>query len=185
MYTFFPYSAEQCEAFVPIVYDYFENGTFTQNLPIFPDKFANLFRCPIKVATYNFPPFMMLTERSNDTYIDGIEGVVLRVISQRLNFTTIVVPSSLNILNKYSNATNTTEIKRKYKQSMELVKGNCLILEIPTVSSNWNSQMGFQGRRWNGKCDFGCYNCGCNSSRKVWNDSSIFLWIIVVRHTEW
>lgn len=136
MYTFFPYSAEQCEAFVPIVYDYFENGTFTQNLPIFPDKFANLFRCPIKVATYNFPPFMMLTERSNDTYIDGIEGVVLRVISQRLNFTTIVVPSSLNILNKYSNATNTTEIKRKYKQSMELVKGNFLILEIPTVSSN-------------------------------------------------
>lgn len=135
LYTFFPYTAEHCEAFKPIVYDYFENGTFIRNLPIFPDKFANLFRCPLKIATYNFPPFVMLTERSNDTYIDGIEGVVLRVMSQRLNFTTIVVPSSLNILNKFSNATNTKEIKRPYKQSMELVRGKLLILKFSTVSS--------------------------------------------------
>lgn len=77
MYTFFPYTPEHCERVEPIVYDYFENGQFQRNAAIFPEKFGNLFRCPIKTATYNFPPYVMLTERSNDTYIDGIEGVVL------------------------------------------------------------------------------------------------------------
>lgn len=124
MYTFFPYTSEHCERVSPIVYDHFENGTFVLNAPIFPEKFGNLFRCPLKIATYNFPPFVTLTERSNDTYIDGIEGVVLRVISQRLNFTTIVIPSSLNILNKISNTTGVTEIKRPYKRSLDLVQNN-------------------------------------------------------------
>lgn len=122
MYTFFPYTPTYCEHVEPIVIDHFENGTFVRNASIFPAKFNNMFRCPLKIATYNFPPFVMLTERSNDTYIDGIEGVVLRVISQRLNFTTIVIPSSLNALNKISNTINVTEIKRSYKRSLELVK---------------------------------------------------------------
>lgn len=122
MYTFFPYTAEHCEHVEPIVYDQFENGIFARNAPIFPAKFDNLFRCPLKIATYNYPPYVMLTERSNDTYIDGIEGVVIRVISQRMNFTTIVIPSSLNILNKISNTSNAVEIKRPYKRSLEMVK---------------------------------------------------------------
>lgn len=121
MYTYFPYTREHCEKVKPIVYDYFENGTFVRNATIFPEKFGNLFRCPLKIATYNYPPYVMLTERSNDTYIDGIEGVILRVISQRLNFTTLIVPSSLNILNKISNTTNAVEIKRPFKRSLELV----------------------------------------------------------------
>lgn len=123
MYTFYPYTAEQCEGVKPIVYDTFENGSFiSPDKPIFPNKFENFFRCPLKIATYQFPPLMMLTERSNDTYIDGIEGVIIRVMSQRLNFTTIVVPSSFNVLNKISSTTNTTQIKHEYKQSLELVR---------------------------------------------------------------
>lgn len=78
---------------------------------------------------------IFITERSNDTYIDGIEGVILRVISQRLNFTTILVPSSVNMLNKISNATNVTEIKPTHKRSMELVKEKSVKLEFPPVSS--------------------------------------------------
>lgn len=121
MYTFFPYTREHCERSNAIVYDYFENGKFVRNASIFPEKFGNLFRCPLKIATYSYPPYIMLPERSNDTYIDGIEGVVLRVISQRLNFTTIIIPSSLNILNKIANTANTTEIKRSHKRSLDLV----------------------------------------------------------------
>lgn len=121
MYTFFPFTPEHCERVKPIVYNYFENGTFVLNLPVFPEKFNNLYRCSLKIATYHYPPFIMLTHRSNDTYIDGIEGVVLRVISQKLNFTTIVIPSSLNILNKISNTSNASEIKRPYKRSLELI----------------------------------------------------------------
>lgn len=126
MYTFFPFTSEHCEHVKPIVYDHFENGTFVRNASIFPEKFGNLFRCVLKIATYNFPPYVMLTKRSNDTYIDGIEGVILRVISQKLNFTTIFIPSSLNILNKISNTTNATEIKRPYKRSLDLVKNNII-----------------------------------------------------------
>lgn len=136
MYTFYPYTPEHCERVKPIVYDQFENETFVLNAAIFPEKFGNLYRCPLKIATYNFPPFVMLTERSNDTYIDGIEGVVLRVISQRLNFTTIVIPSSFNILNKISNTTNATEIKRPYKRSLELVKMKLSISASKTLFLN-------------------------------------------------
>lgn len=122
LYTFFPYTVEHCGSVEPIVYDYFENGTFALNASIFPNKMENLFECPLIVSTYNFPPLVILKEQSNDTfYIDGIEGTVLRVIAKRLNFTPVVAMSSTNILNKISNGTNATELKRPFPRSLDLV----------------------------------------------------------------
>lgn len=71
---------------------------FEFNRPFFPHKCSNLFNCPIRVATFPFPPFMHLSQRPRkdnenitETYFDGIEGIVVRVLSQRLHFTPILV----------------------------------------------------------------------------------------------
>lgn len=123
LYTYFPYTATHCGSVEPIVHDYFENGTFALNASIFPNKMENLFECPLIVSTYNFPPLVILKEQSNGTfYIDGIEGTVLRVIANRLNFTPVVAMSSTNILNKISNTTNATELKKPFPRSLDLVK---------------------------------------------------------------
>lgn len=122
LYTFFPYTPEHCESVEPLVHDRFENGTFAYNASIFPEKMDNLFQCPLMISTYNFPPLVILEPRSNESfYIDGIEGTALRVISQRLNFTPVILLSRTNILNKISNATNITEIQRPLPRSLELV----------------------------------------------------------------
>lgn len=71
---------------------------FEFNRPFFPPKCSHLFNCPIRVATFPFPPFMHLFQRPTkdnenitETYFDGIEGIVVRVLSQRLHFTPILV----------------------------------------------------------------------------------------------
>lgn len=124
LYTFFPYTPEHCASVEPIVYDRFENGTFAYNVTLFPDKMTNLFQCPLMISTYNFPPLVILKPQPNHSfYIDGIEGTVFRSISMNLNFTPIVILSSTNILNKISNTTNATELKRPLRRSLDYVSG--------------------------------------------------------------
>lgn len=122
LFTYFPFTQEYCERVEPIVYDYFENNTFIFNETVFPAKLTNFFKCPLKISTYNFPPFVILTPQPNGTfYINGIEGTVLRVLSQKLNFTPEIVLSRTNILNKISNTTNASEIKLPLRRSLDLV----------------------------------------------------------------
>ena len=66
---------------------------FQFDRPLFPKKCSNLFNCPVNVATFVLPPFMFLSQKndSNHTYFDGIEGIVVRVLSQRIHFTPILV----------------------------------------------------------------------------------------------
>lgn len=97
MYTFYPYTAEQCGASEPVVQNRWENGTFIRRRGHYPQKFRNFYRCPIYLSTYHMSPFMILIERDDITnyYTDGFDGIVFRVISQRLNFTPIVIKTPL------------------------------------------------------------------------------------------
>lgn len=52
-YTFFPFTPDECEGVRPTIHNYFRNNTFLLNAPIFPDKFRNFFKCPLKIATHN------------------------------------------------------------------------------------------------------------------------------------
>lgn len=110
LYTYIVYSNESCGSPITVAHNYFwhtgDNNTntleegfntgFEFDRPFFPKKCANLFNCPINVGTFEFPPFMILSQRetengTNETYFDGIEGIVVRVLSQRLHFTPILV----------------------------------------------------------------------------------------------
>lgn len=121
LYTYFPFTPERCETVEPVIYDYFENDTFSINAPIFPNKFQNFHKCPLKISTYNIPPYMILKRHPNGTYhLDGIEGKMIRVLSMRLNFTPIVILSTTNTLRKIDNF-STALYTPKLKRSLDLV----------------------------------------------------------------
>lgn len=122
LYTYFPFTLGHCESTEPVIYDYFENNTFIHNAPIFPDKFHNFYECPQKASSYTFPPFMMLNNQSDGSYYaDGIEGITLRVMSQRLNFTLIMIPSGYNIMKPISNSSGVNIKKPHLRRSLEMV----------------------------------------------------------------
>lgn len=125
-HTFFPYTPEYCECVQPIVVDRFENGKFTRghSVPLFPDKFRNFHQCPLTLSSYNFTPFIIIIPQPNGTYyIDGIEGTIIRVISQRLNFTVNFLASRTNILKNITNSSNhLINETPKLPRSLDLVR---------------------------------------------------------------
>lgn len=121
LYTFYPFTSEHCEHVKPIIHDQFMNGTFLYKTPMFPNKLRNLFKCPLKMSTYQFAPFMDLTLQSNGSYYtDGIEGTMFRAMADRLNFTPIAVISALNSVRNITNIAPNS--KPKLRRSLEMVK---------------------------------------------------------------
>lgn len=91
MYTYFPFTSEKCEGVEPVLSDRFTNDAFQLKAEIFPEKFRNFFKCPLRVALYSLPPFMILKRNPDNSYhIDGIEGRLLKSMAKQLNFTIVV-----------------------------------------------------------------------------------------------
>lgn len=59
MTTFKPFESESCNDTSPRLVSEFVNDQWS-SLDFFPDKFTNLNRCPLRVATYKSPPAMMI-----------------------------------------------------------------------------------------------------------------------------
>lgn len=91
LFTYFPYTQFHCEKVVPVVHNYFSNTSFKYAKRLFTHKTRNMYNCPLSAAVLDVPPFMMVTQLENGTYhVDGIDGLILRVLSKRLNFKRIV-----------------------------------------------------------------------------------------------
>lgn len=88
MYTYFPYTKFFCGKAVPIQLNQFWFGKWLHSVrSFFPDKMSNLHGCPMTVATVNTPPFMIIRSKENGEILtDGIDAVLLRILSQRMNF---------------------------------------------------------------------------------------------------
>lgn len=92
VFTFFPYAEDYCDDIRPVLWDYFIDGHFTLNKDIFATKLTNFHGCPITLATYEIPPYVMLTHHPNrTTTLDGIEGILFSVLSRRLNFRPVII----------------------------------------------------------------------------------------------
>jgi hypothetical protein len=53
----------------------------------FPKKLDNFYGCPLSVVTFKNPPFMFFeVDKNGAVTVDGIDGIVLRVLAQQLNF---------------------------------------------------------------------------------------------------
>lgn len=89
MYTYFPYTNFFCGKAFPIQLNQFRFGEWLHSQSnFFPDKVSNLHACPLTVAVALTPPFMILKEQEDGGILpDGIDGILLRVLSQRINFT--------------------------------------------------------------------------------------------------
>lgn len=90
MFTYFPYNEFYCGSVAPIIINQFidKNWTLTGR-EIFPNKMKNLHGCVLNVATFNNPPFAIISKEHENKQlkIDGIDGMLLHVISQSMNFT--------------------------------------------------------------------------------------------------
>ena len=88
VYTYFPYTRLYCGNAFPIQLNQFFFGKWLRNIAnFFPDKVANMHKCPLNVVAVMSPPFMIL----NEDGFDGIDGTLLRVLSQRMNFTVKII----------------------------------------------------------------------------------------------
>jgi hypothetical protein len=93
--TFLPFSEtncvdgkceKSCGDSTPVVLHSFKgNRSFAGSF--FPEKTANLFKCPIRVVTFNCPPMMMINHYENSNYsLKGIDGEMLKVLAEIFNF---------------------------------------------------------------------------------------------------
>lgn len=87
VYTYFPYTRFFCGNALPIYLNQFIFGKWQMAANFFPDKVSNMFNCPLNVVTVMSPPFMVLSENR----FDGIDGTLLRVLSQRMNFSVKII----------------------------------------------------------------------------------------------
>lgn len=91
IYTYFPFTQSHCEQVIPVDVNFFINNSLTNNSQIFADKLENMHKCEIIVSLAQFQPFTIVKWKPNGDYlIDGIDGHILGVISDMMNFTTTV-----------------------------------------------------------------------------------------------
>lgn len=88
LYNYFPFQKRGCGRIKPILWNTYRNHQYLKNRSFFPNKLRNMNGCPIEVVTFNTPPYMILDVKPNKTLeLLGIEGILLRVLSARMNFT--------------------------------------------------------------------------------------------------
>ncbi|KAG5683339.1 hypothetical protein PVAND_012625 [Polypedilum vanderplanki] len=91
MLTFMPFSSHGCSNLIPITINkfYCNNHSWSyHNEQVFPQKFKNLFECPIKVSTFNLPPSIIVDKGENGTShrLRGHEIELLNGLSEMLKF---------------------------------------------------------------------------------------------------
>lgn len=94
LYTFFPYTKQNCDTAIATKINVFPTDTqrFT-NKKIFPRKVNNFYGCPLTIVATDLKPYLVLTKLENNSYhLDGIDGALVRALSNKLNFKVIAKP---------------------------------------------------------------------------------------------
>jgi len=86
IYTYFPFRDDSCGQVNAVLWNIYRNGSFLLDIEQFPRKTDNFFRCPLKVAIFNAPPYMILTNSSGKLQMTGVDGELLKVLAEKLNF---------------------------------------------------------------------------------------------------
>ena len=87
LFTYYPYSKDYCENDVPIQLNHYRGYSWLRQIDYFPRKLTSFYGCHLRVAAFSNPPFMIINEDKNGAVsVDGVEGILLRVLSQRFHF---------------------------------------------------------------------------------------------------
>ncbi|EAT45391.1 AAEL003353-PA [Aedes aegypti] len=118
-YTYFPFSTGYCEQVHPWLWKIYSKGRFVDPMRAFyPKKLKNFYGCPLKMVTFDVPPFMIMGAEFDGTVsgLDGIDGILTRVLSQLLNFTLSIVimePPEWGITDKLGSCTGASRVLRQ------------------------------------------------------------------------
>lgn len=85
--TFFPFSKECCDDTTPKLIRTYHNGSFNDNGSIFPDKFKNLHKCPLRVTVFEGEFSVMKTNLVDGSFkLNGYDIDLIRELANALNF---------------------------------------------------------------------------------------------------
>lgn len=91
VYTYFPFTPYSCERIESTFLMNFNNESISVDNSFFPVKLKNFHECPLFLATYNIPPYMIMKQHKDGSYVTrGIEGNLYRELSKILNFRPMV-----------------------------------------------------------------------------------------------
>jgi hypothetical protein len=108
MWTYWPYSSSYCGEAVPLKHDHYQNGDWIRKIDFFPNKMTDFYGCVLHTATFINPPFMIIKEYGNGRVdVDGIDGIMLRVLAQKMNFNVQLHVTEQLWGNVYENGTAT------------------------------------------------------------------------------
>lgn len=125
MFTYFPYTRYYCEKVQPIMLNnYIIDVGFIKNIKHFPNKLTNLHKCPLKVATVDIPPFVII-KPDGIPKIVGLEGILMIVLERQMNFTmeATVVEDSYLWGQLFENGTSTGAIEMVMTGKVNLTIG--------------------------------------------------------------
>ncbi|XP_062708036.1 uncharacterized protein LOC134288161 [Aedes albopictus] len=118
-YTYFPFSTTYCEEVHPWLWKIFSKGRFVDpQRAFYPRKLMNFYGCPLKMVTFDIPPFLMLDPGFDGTVsgLNGIDGILTRVLSQLLNFSLsieLMEPPEWGITDKLGSCTGASRLVRQ------------------------------------------------------------------------
>lgn len=119
LFTYYPFNKFYCGVTFPIEQNHFRDGKWVHDTAnFFPNKVANLYRCPLNVAVIPTSPFMMVSHLEDGTArIEGIDGILLNMLSQMMNFTvkvdTFESQGVINVENGTVTSTGASRMKLK------------------------------------------------------------------------
>ena len=138
IFTYFPFTQYYCEQVEPILYNTYtiESG-FKMSLTYFPKKVSNMYGCPVKFATFDFPPFSII--KTNDKGIiklGGLDGILIKCISKQMNFTLdiVIVKDLWGTLNE--NGSSTGAMKMVLDGTVNSTIGTSSELKFRLLSSS-------------------------------------------------
>ena len=87
LYTFFTFEKFYCNEIHLVLWKTFKNGKFQGVKEFYPKKMRNLFNCPVRIGSFNSPPFMVINTQSDGSFeFDGLDGNLLLMLADQMNF---------------------------------------------------------------------------------------------------
>ncbi|KRK06717.1 uncharacterized protein LOC6525393 [Drosophila yakuba] len=126
VYTYYPYTANACQAAHPIPVNTFD-GRQWKVAQMFPDKLSQMHGCPLTVLTWPQPPFVELhwDPQRNRSRGSGFEIQLVEQLARRMNFSLELVNMALLRPDAYRLAEGSSEgpIERLLQRSVNISMG--------------------------------------------------------------
>lgn len=131
MITFMPFKENECGQTTPTIINSYEVQFSSWKSPIyFPRKINNLFKCPIKIAIFETPPF--LSKSTETGKISGSDIELVNGLAEALNFRVdtnfMTEPGSWGTI--YDNGTSTGALKKVIDGDIDLTVGGWYLTKL-------------------------------------------------------